>query len=145
MTQSQPIIRIDPNTGIDIKLSHPGAGLYIRNDGDVSAYVGIGDQNKIMNCTPPREDLNSIDFDKDLSQYLNKEDDMNQVDISSEEYRIYTYPDGSIFKIDEPISLVITDSGSHRVIDKAGLTHRPTPGFVGISWKPRDGAAPFVV
>jgi hypothetical protein len=69
------------------------------------------------------------------------------IDITSEEYRTYTYPDGSTFSIEDPAQLhVLTDEKgtSHRVIDKAGVTHRPERGWLGISWKPRDGQPAFV-
>lgn len=71
----------------------------------------------------------------------------NAIDISSEEYRIYTYGSGDTFRIDDPSELhVITDEKgvSHRVIDKGGMTHRPERGWIGISWKPREGAPAFV-
>jgi hypothetical protein len=72
---------------------------------------------------------------------------MNQIDISSEQFRVYTYGDGSTYRIEDPATLhVLTDDAgtSHRVIDKAGMTHRPERGWVGISWQPRDGAPAFV-
>lgn len=68
------------------------------------------------------------------------------IDISSEEWRIYAYANGT-FKIEEPATLhVLTDERgtTHRVIDKAGVTHRPERGWTGISWKPHDGAPAFV-
>lgn len=69
------------------------------------------------------------------------------VDITSEAFRIYTYADGSTFRIDQPAELNIIEDErgvTHRVIDKAGVTHRPERGFVGISWKPVDGGPAFV-
>lgn len=71
----------------------------------------------------------------------------NPLDISSEEYRIYTYASGATFRIEGPGELhVIEDERgvSHRVIDQSGVTHRPERGWVGISWKPSAGAPPFV-
>lgn len=66
------------------------------------------------------------------------------VDISSEEYRRYTYPDGSSFTVRQPLRLTITGSGSHRVEDMQGETHRPSPNYIAISWKPKAGAPAFV-
>lgn len=66
------------------------------------------------------------------------------LDISSEQYREYTYPNGDKFKIDGPTGLHITDTGSHRVIDRFGVTHRPEKGYIGISWKAREGQPKFV-
>lgn len=71
----------------------------------------------------------------------------NQIDISSEAIRIYTYASGATFRIEQPQTLyVINDEKgvTHRVIDKAGMTHRPERGWVGISWQPRDGEPAFV-
>lgn len=71
----------------------------------------------------------------------------NVIDISSEASRTYTFANGDTFTIAEPAELhVITDDRgtTHRVIDKAGVTHRPERGWVGISWKPRDGQPAFI-
>jgi hypothetical protein len=69
------------------------------------------------------------------------------IDITSEAQRTYTYPNGDKFVIDEPAELHVIDDDrgtTHRVIDKAGVTHRPERGWVGISWKPREGQPAFV-
>jgi hypothetical protein len=69
------------------------------------------------------------------------------IDITSEEYRIYTYGTGQTFRIDEPaeIHILADENGvSHRVIDKSGVTHRPERGWIGISWCPREGQPAFV-
>jgi hypothetical protein len=71
-----------------------------------------------------------------------------EIDITSEEFRVYTYPDGSTFRIENPATLfvIIDDKGgtTHRVVDKDGVTHRPERGFVGISWCPMAGQPAFV-
>lgn len=69
---------------------------------------------------------------------------IESIDISSEEYRTYTYAGGSQFTIMAPCKLNVMPNGSHRVIDQGGITHRPSPDFVGISWKPRPGEPAFV-
>lgn len=69
------------------------------------------------------------------------------IDITSEQYRVYTYPDGSTFRIDSPAELhVITDEKgtTHRVVDTRGTTHRPERGWTGISWTAKEGAPRFV-
>lgn len=66
------------------------------------------------------------------------------IDISSEYRRIYTYEGGAEFVIEDPALLFIMPNGSHRVIDKHGYTHRPTPGYLGISWGVHDGKPFFV-
>lgn len=60
-------------------------------------------------------------------------------DISNEQFREYTYPNGDKFRVTGPKQLYIMDNGSHRVVDLDGVTHRPTPGYLGISWKQSDG------
>lgn len=67
------------------------------------------------------------------------------IDISTEERRTYTYANGDTFTIENPKELhLIDDVASHRIVDADGVTHRPERGWVGISWKPRDGAPAFV-
>lgn len=72
-----------------------------------------------------------------------KKEAIQPIDISSEEYRVYTYPNGAKFRIDAPTQLFIID-GSHRVVDVNNVTHRPERGYVGISWKPILGQPAFV-
>lgn len=60
-------------------------------------------------------------------------------DISVEQFREYTYPNGDKFRITGPVELYILPNGSHRVVDVSGVTHRPTPGYLGISFKQSDG------
>jgi hypothetical protein len=71
-----------------------------------------------------------------------------EIDITSEEFRVYTYGDGSTFRIDNPVTVhvLIDDKGgvSHRVVDTDGVTHRPERGWVGISWAAKEGAPKFV-
>jgi hypothetical protein len=71
-----------------------------------------------------------------------------EIDITSEEFRVYTYADGSTFRIDSPATLyvLIDEKGgiTHRVVDVDGVTHRPERGYVGISWAAKDGAPKFV-
>jgi hypothetical protein len=75
-------------------------------------------------------------------------DDFTPIDISSEEWRIYTYPNGSEAHIENPVCLYVIkdDRGgvTHRVVDKDGVSHRPERGWVKISWKPKPGAPAFV-
>lgn len=66
------------------------------------------------------------------------------IDISSEQFREYIYDDGNVLVIHDPLELYITQSGSHRVIAADGRTYRPTPGYLGISWRPKAGHPAFV-
>lgn len=65
------------------------------------------------------------------------------IDVQDEQYREYTYPGGEKFRITAPAYVYVLANGSHRVVDFNGVTHRPQRGFVGISWKPKNGAPPF--
>lgn len=69
---------------------------------------------------------------------------MNGIDISSEEFREYIYGDGNVLLIVSPKTLFITETGSHRVVAADGRTYRPTPDYLGIAWKPREGRPAFV-
>lgn len=70
--------------------------------------------------------------------------DATVLTISSEEYRVYAYAGGATFTIVAPVTLHVLPSGSHRVIDAAGVTHRPERGWLGISWKPKPGEPAFI-
>lgn len=69
---------------------------------------------------------------------------MTEIDISTETARIYVYADGWEYTITAPVKLFVTESGSHRVVDATGWTHRPEPGWLAIKWQPHDGAPAFV-
>lgn len=66
------------------------------------------------------------------------------LDISSEQFRVYAYPNGHRYRITHPERLYVLPNGSHRVIDSEGMVHRPTPDWLAISWKPKPGAPEFV-
>ena len=67
-----------------------------------------------------------------------------EIDISTEAIRTYVFADGSEYTIEAPRGVHVTETGSHRVIDAAGWTHRPEPGWIAIKWKPENGAKAFV-
>lgn len=60
------------------------------------------------------------------------------ISIANESFREYVYPEGSVYRIDQPVDLYIVN-GSHRVVDERGITHRPERGYVGIRWVQIDG------
>lgn len=64
-------------------------------------------------------------------------------DITSEEYRIYNFPDMQIM-INQPIKVLVSSSGSHRVLDASGKSHWISAGFKHIEWKAKDGEPNFV-
>ncbi|MER9680784.1 hypothetical protein NKJ23_15830 [Mesorhizobium sp. M0184] len=67
--------------------------------------------------------------------------------IDSELERQYHYADGAIFNVPEPktVHVIADDRGvTHRVISRNGRTYRPERNWIGISWLPAAGEAPFV-
>lgn len=61
--------------------------------------------------------------------------DFIELDVTSEEFRIYELPSGNRHRVDYPIKVLIKKgSGSHRVIDRDGVTHY-IPSFDAIVWK----------
>ena len=55
-------------------------------------------------------------------------------DISSEEYREYTFPNGEKVKIESPKKLNVSDSGGHRVVDGEGKGHYIPNGWIHLEW-----------
>lgn len=67
------------------------------------------------------------------------------LDVSTAELaRTYHYDSGQKFTIEAPARVYVLDNGSHRVIDKGGITYRPTPGWLAISWVPKFADKPFI-
>ena len=64
-------------------------------------------------------------------------------DISSEQWRKYTFPDGDEAWIHHPVALSLkilndppaTRGGSHRVVDAAGESHYVPRGWILLTWK----------
>lgn len=42
-------------------------------------------------------------------------------------------------RIENPVRLYITDSGSHRVVDEDGVVHRIPANFIALRWKVHPG------
>ena len=77
--------------------------------------------------------------------------DAKAIDMKHYEWRAYEFPDGIVIKIVKPQWLVITEQGSHRILDNEGVCHWiPAPynrantgGFVHIFYKVVDGSPHF--
>lgn len=65
-------------------------------------------------------------------------------DISTEEVRIYVFPDIEV-KIENPIALNVSKVGGHRIVDAAGVSHYVPKGWVHLKWIPKKGASHFVM
>lgn len=65
------------------------------------------------------------------------------VDISSEAYRTYVFPDNQLVRIEEPLQLSVS-AGGHRLFDNNGVSHYIPKGWIQLSWKAKDGSPNFV-
>lgn len=65
-------------------------------------------------------------------------------DISSEEYREYNFGKNGFLKIIRPQLLSVSASGGHRLFDESGQSHYIPAGWIGITWKAREGQPNFV-
>lgn len=69
------------------------------------------------------------------------------VEVDSEEWVEYHYDGGKRHRINNPVRRYIFQGKSgwtQRVIDADGVTHRPTPGWLAMSWKSKPGYPEFV-
>lgn len=55
-------------------------------------------------------------------------------DISTEDYRVYHFPNSETLKIVKPVKLNVSESGGHRILDSAGVSHYIPTGYLYISW-----------
>lgn len=65
------------------------------------------------------------------------------IDISCEQWRKYTWPDGSEVFIQDEQWLAISESG-HRILDLEGNSHFIPFGWIHLEWKSKDGRPHFV-
>lgn len=66
------------------------------------------------------------------------------MDVSSELYRVYEYPDGSEVTIYEPLLLHVGSNGGHRIYDLNNMSHYVVPGFTHVYWEAREGEPNFI-
>ena len=70
-------------------------------------------------------------------------------DISSEKFRVYRFPNGTEYRIDDPLRLHVSKKptgDSHRVLDGSGTSHyvAPTQSWA-IRWVAKDNEPHFVL
>lgn len=65
---------------------------------------------------------------------------MEPKDIRAESYREYERPNGTWYRIDNPITLWIGDT-THRVLDAKGMVHCIPRSYI-FRWLPKDASAP---
>ena len=67
------------------------------------------------------------------------------IDITSELFREYIYPNGAKIRIENPIKLSVAQNNAHRLFDMNGLSYYIPPGWISIVWKARPGAPNFIM
>jgi len=67
------------------------------------------------------------------------------IDINSELFREYLYPNGAKITIHFPLKLSIAGNNTHRVFDASGLSYYIPPNWIGIVWKAKPGAPNFIM
>jgi len=67
------------------------------------------------------------------------------INISSELFREYLYPNGAKIRINDPLRLSVSENNAHRAFDSNGLSYYIPPGWIGIIWKARPGAPNFIM
>ena len=78
------------------------------------------------------------------AEAFRNESGLEFVDISSEEWREYTFSDGEKIVIKHPIRLHVSDSG-HRIFDASGISHFVPMTWKHLRWKAKDGEPHFVL
>lgn len=68
--------------------------------------------------------------------------DLKFSDISSEQFREYTFPMG-VVRIENPLQLNVSKNG-HRVYDGQGTSHYIPQGWIHLKWQVREGQPNFV-
>lgn len=66
------------------------------------------------------------------------------VDISSEEWREYTFEGGTTLRVDQPLRLHVSENG-HRIFDAQGVSHYVPLGWIHLKWKAKEGSPNFVL
>lgn len=65
-------------------------------------------------------------------------------DISTELWRIYEFPGGTIVELKSPQFLNVSKSGGHRVFTEDGVSHYVPKGWIHLYWRVKQGAPNFV-
>ena len=70
--------------------------------------------------------------------------DLHFTDISSEEWREYTFLGGEVVRIEKPLILNVSESKGHRLFDSYGISHYVPPTWIHLRWKVKTGEPNFV-
>jgi hypothetical protein len=63
--------------------------------------------------------------------------------LEDEQYRIYSFSDGSEITIEHPTYLNVSKAGGHRVLDGEGVSHYIPAGWNHLRWKVFEGKPAF--
>lgn len=77
-----------------------------------------------------------------MTEFRN-ESGLRFTDISSEQWREYTFAGGQTAHIEAPMWLHISENG-HRLLDAAGVSHYVPRAWVHLKWLAKDGEPQFV-
>ena len=77
-----------------------------------------------------------------MTPFVNKSSNVFS-DISSEDYRSYTFPGGEVVTISKPLKLSVS-AGGHRLFDATGISHYVPKGWIHLKWKANEGQPNFV-
>ena len=81
---------------------------------------------------------------EDQKKFIANIDEDGMLDISTENFRTYHYPDGSKFTIERPKALHVKrredGTDSHRLVDRNGHGWYVKPGWLGIEWNNLEGS-----
>lgn len=75
---------------------------------------------------------------------LRNNTDFTFSDISTEQWREYTFPNNEVLRITAPLYLAVSDSQGHRILDAAGESHYISAKWLTIRWKAKEGEPHFV-
>ncbi len=65
-------------------------------------------------------------------------------DISTEQWREYTFVGGQSVRIEKPLKLYVSDNG-HRILDAGGVSHYVPLGWIHLKWQAKDNEPQFVL
>lgn len=95
-----------------------------------------------MAIGPYSKELKALREESKAVPVFNNGTSLMFTDISSEQYREYTFPAGSI-RIDNPLQLNVSKNG-HRVFDEQGVSHYIPQGWIHLKWEVKLGQPNFV-
>ena len=78
-----------------------------------------------------------------MNQFRN-ESGLSFKDISSEQWRCYTFSEGKTVHIEGPLWLHVSSNG-HRVFDSEGVSHYVPLGWISLKWLAKEGEPHFVL